>query len=162
MANIEMVIDSIKVSLMDCQAMQEGEATSGLDDRPRVLILKEKAGERYLPIWVGPAEADAIAVEIQGVKLSRPLAHDLMCATIDALDATVQSAIIRLENDCYYAKVILESDKGQKEIDCPPADALAVATRKDVSIFADEKALEKAGIVLLDEKAGTILLDEGT
>ena len=70
---IEMVIDSIRVSLMNYQ---------------RVVILKEKAAERYLPIWIGPAEADAIAVKLQGATVPRPLSHDLLHSVIDALGAT--------------------------------------------------------------------------
>jgi len=139
MANIEMVIDSIRVSLMNYQ---------------RVVILREKEGERYLPCWIGPAEADAIAVKMQGVYVPRPLTHDFTCAAIDALGGSVQSVIIsKLEKDTFYAKVVLESDKGQLEIDCRPSDALAVAVRKGVPIFADDKVLKEAGI-LLDEETG--------
>ena len=139
MANIEMVIDSIRVSLMNYQ---------------RVVILREKEGERYLPCWIGPAEADAIAVKIQGVYVPRPLTHDFMCATIDALGGSVQSVIInKLKKDTFYAKVVLESDKGQMEIDCRPSDALAIATRVNAQILVEEKVLSKAGI-LLDEETG--------
>ena len=139
MANIEVVIDSIRVSLMNYQ---------------RVVILKEKEGARYLPIWIGPAEADAITVKTQGISLSRPLTHDFTCAAIDASGASLRSVIInKLENDCFYAKVVLQVNRGQKEIDCRPSDALAVAVRKGVPIFADEKVLKKAG-VLLDEETG--------
>lgn len=139
MANIEMVIDSIRVSQMNYQ---------------RVVILREKEGERYLPCWIGPAEADAIAVKMQGVRVPRPLTHDFTCAAIDALGGSVQSVIInKLEKDTFYAKVVLESDSGQMEIDCRPSDALAVAVRKGVPIFTDEKVLNKAGI-LLDEETG--------
>jgi len=137
MANIEMVIDSIRVSLMNYQ---------------RVVILKEREGARYLPIWIGPAEADAIAVKMQGVALARPLTHDFTCVAIDALGGTVQSVVINeLQDDCFYAKVVLQADRKQKDIDCRPSDALAVAIRKDAPIFADEKVLEKAA-VLLDEE----------
>ncbi len=139
MANIEMVIDSIRVSQMNYQ---------------RVIILREKEGERYLPCWIGPAEADAIAVKMQGVRVPRPLTHDFTCAAIDALGGSVQSVIInKLENDTFYAKVVLKSDSGQMEIDCRPSDALAVAVRKGVSVFTDDKVLKKAGI-LLDEETG--------
>jgi bifunctional DNase/RNase len=139
MANIEIVIDSIRVSLMNYQ---------------RVVVLKEKDSDRYLPIWIGPAEADAIAVKMQGVYVPRPLTHDFICVAIDALGGSVQSVIMnKLENDTFFAKVVLESDKGQKEIDCRPSDALAVAVRLGIPIFADEKVLEEAG-VLLDEETG--------
>ena len=137
MANIEMVIDGIRVSLMNQQ---------------RVVILKEKDGTRYLPIWIGPAEADAIAVKMQGVSLSRPLTHDFMCVAVDALGGSFQSVLVnKLENDTFYAQVVLQARGGQKEIDCRPSDALAVAVRKDVPIFADEKVLKLAGILLDDE-----------
>lgn len=139
MANIEMVIDSIRVSQMNYQ---------------RVVILKEKRGERYLPCWIGPAEADAIAVKMQGVSVPRPLTHDFTCAAIDASGSSVQSVVInRLEKDTFYAKVVLKADRGQMEVDCRPSDALAVAVRKGVPVFADDKVLREAGI-LLDEETG--------
>jgi bifunctional DNase/RNase len=139
MVNVEMVIDSIRVSLTNYQ---------------RVVILKEKEGERYLPIWIGPAEADAIAVKMQNVALSRPLTHDFTCTVIDALDAGLQSVVInKLKDDTFYAKVVLQVDKEQKEIDCRPSDALAMAVRAGMPIFVDEKVLEKAGL-LLDEETG--------
>jgi bifunctional DNase/RNase len=155
MANIEMVIDSIRVSLMNPQGMSyQGGSVSGIPAPPRIVILKEKEGARYLPIWIGPAEADSIAVKIQGVSLSRPLTHDFICVVIDALGASLQSAIINeLENDTFYAKVVLQVEGEQLEIDCRPSDALAVAVRKGVPIFADEEVLKKAG-VLLDEETG--------
>ncbi len=142
MANIEMIIDSIRVSLMNYQ---------------RVVILKEKKGVRYLPIWIGPAEADAIAVRVQNVSLSIPLTqtHDFTCAAIEASGGSVQSAIIdELENYTFYAKIVLRvHDGGQKEIDCRPSDALALAVRKNVPIYVDEEVLKKAGI-LLDKETG--------
>ena len=135
---IEMTIDSVRVSMINYQ---------------RVVILKEKEGARYLPIWIGPAEADAIAGTLQGVSTSRPLTHDFTCAAIDAVGARLQSVVVdKLEDDCFYAKVILEGDRGEKEVDCRPSDALAMAARQDVRIFADERVLKKAGM----------LLDEGT
>ena len=153
MANIEMIIDSIRVSLMNYQVMKGG-TISGFADVPRVVILKEKEGARYLPILIGSAEADAIDVKIQGGSPSRPLTPDFTCAAIDALGASLQSVIInKLENDCFYAKVILQANREQKEIDCRPSDALALAVRKDVPIFADAKVLKKAGM-LLDEETG--------
>jgi bifunctional DNase/RNase len=82
---IEMTIDSIRVSLMNYQ---------------RVVILKEKVSDRYLPIWIGPAEADAIAVKLQGVAVPRPLTHDLLNSVIDTLGGAVNSIIVNdLKND---------------------------------------------------------------
>ena len=143
---IEMTIDSIRVSLMNYQ---------------RVVILKEKMAERYLPIWIGPAEADAIAVKLQGVTVPRPLTHDLLRSVIDTLGATVSSIIVNdLKNDTFYAKVILDVDGGQMEIDSRPSDALALAVRAEVPIYADESVLDKAGI-FLDSETGKPVLEEG-
>ena len=142
---IEMTIDSIRVSLMNYQ---------------RVVILKENITERYLPIWIGPAEADAIAVKLQGVAVPRPLTHDLLGSVIDSLGAVIDSIIVNdLKNDTFYAKVILNVDGKQMEIDSRPSDALALAVRADVPIYVDETVLDKAGI-LLDAETGKPLLEE--
>ncbi|MCL0057903.1 bifunctional nuclease family protein [Dehalococcoidales bacterium] len=136
---IEMIIDSIRVSLMNYQ---------------RVVILKEKMAERYLPIWIGPAEADAIAVKLQGVTVPRPLTHDLLHSVIDALGATINSIIVsELKNDTFYAKIILNIDGEQMEVDSRPSDALALAVRAKAPIYAEERVLDKAGI-LLDKETG--------
>jgi bifunctional DNase/RNase len=136
---IEMLIDSIRVSLMNYQ---------------RVVILKEKESDRYLPIWIGPAEADAIAVKLQDVTVARPLTHDLLRSVIDTLGATVNSIIVsELKNDTFYAKIVLNVDGGKMEVDSRPSDALALAVRADVPIFAEEVVLDKAGI-LLDKETG--------
>ena len=136
---VEMTIDSIRVSLMNYQ---------------RVVILKDKITERYLPIWIGPAEADAIAVCLQGVTVPRPLTHDLLRSVIDALEATVNSIIVcDLRNDTFFAKVILNVNGGQLEIDSRPSDALALAVRAEVPIYAEEIVLDKAG-VMLDMETG--------
>jgi len=136
---IEMTIESIRVSLMNYQ---------------RVVMLKEKMAERYLPIWIGPAEADAIAVKLQGVNVPRPLTHDLLRTVINTLGATVNSIIVSdLKNDTFFAKVILNVDGGQMEVDARPSDALALAIRAEVPIYAEEAVLDKASI-LLDKETG--------
>lgn len=134
---IEMSVDSIRVSLMNYQ---------------RVVILKEKASGRYLPIWIGPAEADAIAVKLQEVLVARPLTHDLLRSIISALGATVSSVIVcDLANDTFYARIILEANGKQMEIDSRPSDAIALAVRANVPIYVEDSVLDKAG-VLLDEE----------
>ena len=136
---IEMIIDSIRVSLMNYQ---------------RVVILKERMAERYLPIWIGPAEADAIAVKLQDVTVPRPLTHDLLSSVIGNLGATVNSIIVNdLKNDTFYAKILLNVDGGVIEIDCRPSDALALAVRVEAPIYVEEAVLDKAGI-LLDQETG--------
>jgi len=142
---IEMTIDSIRVSLMNYQ---------------RVVILKEKTAKRYLPIWIGPAEADAIAVKLQGVTVPRPLTHDLLSSVIDSLGATIDSIVVSdLKSDTFYAKILLNVDGEQVEIDSRPSDALALAVRVEVPIYAEEAVLDKAGI-LLDEETGKPVLEE--
>ena len=142
---IEMTIDSIRVSLMNYQ---------------RVVILKEKGAGRYLPIWIGPAEADAIAVKLQGVNVPRPLTHDLLRLIIDSLGASIESIVVNdLKSDTFYAKILLNVDGGQIEIDSRPSDALALAVRAQVPIYADEAVLDKAGI-LLDEQTGKPVIEE--
>ncbi|MBI4285434.1 MAG: bifunctional nuclease family protein [Chloroflexi bacterium] len=145
MALVEMSIDSIRVSLMNYQ---------------RVVILKEKAAERYLPIWIGPAEADAIAVKLQGVSVPRPLTHDLLRSVIDALGASVNSIVVSdLLNDTFYAKLLLNVDGETMEVDSRPSDALALAVRTSVPIFVDDLVLDRAGI-LLDQETGKPLGQE--
>jgi len=136
---IEMTIDSIRMSLMNYQ---------------RVVILKEKDADRYLPIWIGPAEADSIAVKLQDVTVPRPLTHDLLRSVIGALGATVSWIIVSdLKNDTFYAKIILVVDGKDMEIDSRPSDAIALAVRVQVPIYAEESVLDRAGI-LLDNESG--------
>lgn len=143
---IEMTIDSIRVSLMNYQ---------------RVVILKEKMADRYLPIWIGPAEADAIAAKLQGVSVPRPLTHDLLRSVIDALGASVHSVIVNdLKNDTFYAKITLDVDGGQMEVDSRPSDALALAVRVEAPVYVEESVLDKAGI-LLDKETGRPISEEG-
>src|SRR4030042_991235 len=143
---LEMTIDSIRVSPMNYQ---------------HVVILKEKRSDRYLPIWIGPAEADAIAVKLQGVAVPRPLTHDLLSSVIDTLGASVNSIVVNdLKNDTFFARVVLDVDGKQVEIDSRPSDALALAVRTGVPIYAEESVLEKAGI-LLDGETGKPVFEEG-
>jgi hypothetical protein len=138
---VELTIESIRVSLMNYQ---------------RVVILKEKDADRYLPIWIGPAEADAIAVRLQEVQVARPLTHDLLRAVLDQLGATVNYVLVNdLSNDTFYARIMIHVDGKDLEIDSRPSDAIALAVRAQVPIFADESVLEKAG-VKLDEEGGTL------
>ena len=138
---IELTIESIRVSLMNYQ---------------RVVILKEKDSDRYLPIWIGPAEADAIAVRLQEVAVARPLTHDLLRSVIDSLGASVDYVIVNdLSNDTFFARIMLQIDGRVMEIDSRPSDAIALAVRVQVPIYADESVLEKAG-VKLDQEGQTL------
>ncbi len=142
---LEMTIDSIRVSPMNYQ---------------RVVILKEKDADRYLPIWIGPAEADAIAVKLQDLSVPRPLTHDLLRTVIDTLGGSVKHILVSdLQNDTFYAKITIQANGVAKEIDCRPSDAVALAVRAQVPIFAEESVMEKAGI-LLDKETGKPLIPE--
>ncbi len=134
---VELTIESIRVSLMNYQ---------------RVVILKEKESDRYLPIWIGPAEADAIAVRLQEVAVARPLTHDLLRTIIDSLGATVLHILVSdLSNDTFFARIALAVDGKELEIDSRPSDAIALAVRAQVPIYAEESVLEKAGVRLDQE-----------
>jgi bifunctional DNase/RNase len=139
---VEMTIDSIRVSLMNYQ---------------RVVILKEKGTNRYLPIWIGPAEADAIAVKLQNVELSRPLTHDLLQSVISTLGASVDYIVVSgLKEDTFYARLALSVDGVKLDIDSRPSDALALAVRVGAPIYAEESVLEKAGIILEEETGKSV------
>ena len=142
---LEMVIDSIRVSLVNYQ---------------RVVILKQKDAGRYLPIWIGPAEADAIAVRLQDVTAPRPLTHDLLQNVISELGAKVQYVVVSgLDHDTFFAQIHLLMDGHTVPIDSRPSDALALAVRSEVPIYADDAVLEKAGVEL-DEEGGAIVGSE--
>lgn len=136
---IEMHIEGVRVSLTNYQ---------------RVVILKETISNRYLPIWIGPAEADAIAVHLQEIPVARPLTHDLLSSVISTLGGTVKSVIVNdLNNDTFYARILVDVDGRHIEIDSRPSDAIALAVRVSVPIFVEESVLDKAG-VLWDPETG--------
>jgi len=141
---VEMTIDSIRVGLMNHQ---------------RVVILREKGTNRYLPIWMGAAEANAIAVKLQNVELSRPLTHDLLQSVITTWGASVDHIVVSgLKDDTFYASLALSVDGVKLDIDSRPSDALALAVRVGAPIYAEESVLEKAGI-MLEEEAGKRLFE---
>ena len=141
----ELTIDSIRVSLLNYQ---------------RVVVLKEKDSERYLPIWIGPAEADAIAVKLQAVSVPRPLTHDLLQQVISDLGATVEHILVSgLDHDTFFAKVVISFGSRSIQVDARPSDALALAVRVQVPIYADDEVINKAGVHL--DKSGKAIVGEG-
>ena len=129
---IEVKIDSIRVSLVSPQ---------------RLIILKDIDQERFLPIWIGPFEAEAITIKLQDVDVKRPLTHDLLNKFISELGATVSHVLVNeLRNDTYYARIIVSVDDKHLEIDSRPSDAMALAVRAQVPIFVAEEVMEKASI----------------
>jgi bifunctional DNase/RNase len=129
-----MTVEGIRVSLMNYQ---------------RVVILKEKDADRYLPIWIGPAEADAITVRLQEVAVARPLTHDLLRDVLDKLGGHVDCVVVNdLADDTFYARIMISVNGERMEIDSRPSDAIALAVRVQVPIFADDSVLERAGVAL--------------
>jgi hypothetical protein len=133
----ELSIESIRLSLMNYQ---------------RVVILREKDADRYLPIWIGPAEADAIAVRLQDVSVARPLTHDLLRNLIEQLGGRVVYILVNdLSNDTFFARIVLDVNGETMAIDSRPSDAIALAVRVDAPIFAADDVLDRAGVVLDEE-----------
>jgi bifunctional DNase/RNase len=127
---IEVIIDSIRVSLMS---------------QHRVVVLKDMNSERYLPIWIGPCEAEAITVKLQEVPAPRPLTHDLLRNVIRELGGKVVHILINdLRQEVYYARIVIDVAGEQIEIDSRPSDAIALAVRVSVPIFVADTVMDKA------------------
>lgn len=108
-----------------------------------VVILKEKDGARMLPIWIGPAEASAIAMELQGIKAPRPMTHDLLKSVITGLGATVRRICISgLKEKTYFAELWLVREDHLFQLDARPSDSIALALRVQAPIFTDDGLLE--------------------
>lgn len=119
---------------------------SKVDSQP-VVILKEKEGELYLPIWIGLLEANAISVVLEGATVPRPLTSDLLCSIIDRVGARVSRIVINdLQEYTFYANVALYANWTELEIDARPSDAIAIALRVRAPIYVTKAVLEKAGI----------------
>ena len=125
-----------------------------LPESQPIVLLKEVHGERFLPIWIGPVEATAIAVAQSGMTPPRPLTHDLLRDVIVALDTKLQAVqITELRDSVYYADLIFAS--GQR-VSARPSDAIALAMRTGATIYADESVLAEAGIVIPDEQENEV------
>ena len=142
---LEVVIDSIRVSLMNYQ---------------RVVILRVKDSDKYLPIRIGPSEAHAIALKLQDVDVPRPLTHDLLRSVITSVGATVKEIIVSdLSNDTFFAKIVIIHNEETVEVDCRPSDALALAVRTKAPIYVKDDVVERAG-VLMDSESGKPIISE--
>jgi bifunctional DNase/RNase len=145
---VEMVVESVRVHMLSSR---------------HVVILKESEHDRYLPIWIGPWEASAIAMKLQGLTADRPLTHDLFASALENLGVRVDRVVIStLAEETYHARLHLERDGTTFEIDSRPSDALALAVRTGGRIFASEAVLEQAalggdGSMTGDEEGGDIV-----
>ena len=123
-----------------------------------VLILQEMEGERVLPIWIGPGEASAIAMQLADMKFSRPLTHDLLAAVLSGLGGKLQRVVItRVADSTYYAELVIERGKDRISVDARPSDSIAVALRADARIFAEDELLERASIEISEDSSSFTL-----
>ncbi len=138
-ALIEVVIDSIRVSLMSQQ---------------RVVILRETTSDRYLPIMVGIYEAEHLTLALQEVEVSRPLTYDLFVNILDTLQAEViQVEVVSLKDETYYGNIAININGTLHNIDSRPSDAMNLAIRLNVPIFVSEDVLNEAGLIPEDDLA---------
>jgi bifunctional DNase/RNase len=129
---IEVTIDSVRVNLMSPQ---------------RLVILREVGADRYLPIWVGQYEAEAITVALQEVEMIRPLTHDLLKNVFNTFNAKIKRIeIISLKEDIFYGNIVAEVNGQETNVDSRPSDAIALAVRAHVPILVEESVIKNAGI----------------
>jgi bifunctional DNase/RNase len=118
-----------------------------------IVLLKESEGERYLPIWIGTAEATAIAFALQGVVTARPMTHDLMKNVLDELQVAVERILItELREGTFYATIQMARNGTRLEVSSRPSDAIALAVRLGTPIFAAEDVLGEASIVIREDE----------
>lgn len=130
---VEVTVESIRVSLINQQ---------------RLVVLRENDSERYLPIWIGPFEAEAITMGLQQTEVLRPMTHDLLRGVIEQLGASVEHIRISdLQDDTFYAQILLRVDGREIEVDSRPSDAIALAVRLEVPIYVAEDVMERAAQV---------------
>jgi bifunctional DNase/RNase len=120
-----------------------------------IIILRDEAGQRVLPIWVGIFEANAIALQIEKIATPRPMTHDLLKSAIHGLDATVERILITdLKDNTFFALIFLRHQGKVLQIDSRPSDAIALALRTGSPIFVDSDVIEKAKTSELTRDAG--------
>lgn len=129
---VEVMIDSVRVSLTNQQ---------------RIVLLREQAVERYLPIWIGPYEAEAITISLQEIEIARPQTHDLLIQTLEKIHARLTRVeVIALRGDVFYGNLVIETGGKSISIDARPSDSIALAVRAHVPILVAREILETAGI----------------
>ncbi len=128
---IEVSIDSIRVSLVSPH---------------RIVVLKD-SDDRFLPIWIGPFEADAITIALQGNQVARPLTHDLLKTMIREAGGVPSHIVVNdLREDTFYARIVMELNDKHVEVDSRPSDAIALAVRFQIPIYVAPPVMEKAAI----------------
>ena len=114
----------------------------------QVIVLKEKTGDRQIPIVIGFMEASSIKIKITGLEVPRPMTHDLISQIIESLGATLERVLIdKLVQNTYFAKIEIKTKEGEiKIIDARPSDSVAMAVRFKAPIFVAEEVLEKSAM----------------
>jgi len=139
---IRVTVDSIRVSLLT---------------QHRVVVLREADSKRYLPIWIGPFEADAIALALQGHEPQRPMTHDLLKSVFGELGATINHILVNdIDDNTFFARIVVEQGSHTVEIDARPSDAIALAVRTDVPIYVETHVFERAGVPFDEEESASI------
>lgn len=142
---IRVTVDSIRVSLLT---------------QHRVVVLREADSRKYIPIWIGAFEADAIALALQGHDPQRPMTHDLLKTVFGELGAGISHIIVNdIHDSTFYARIVVEQAGHTLEIDARPSDAIALAVRTEVPIFVEQHVLDQAGVPL-DEEDNTTADEE--
>jgi len=133
MDQIEMSVDSIRVHMPSGQ---------------HVVVLKQKDAERFLPIWVGMAEANAIALKISGIKPDRPVTHDLLVNILGDLHVSVSRVVVsELRDDTFHAQIVAMQDGKELIFDSRSSDAIALAVRVESPIYVVKEVLDQAGVL---------------
>jgi bifunctional DNase/RNase len=136
---IRVTVDSIRVSLLT---------------QHRVVVLREADSRRYLPIWIGPFEADAIALALQGHEPQRPMTHDLLKSVFSELGATINYILVNdIDDNTFFARIVVEQANHTIEIDARPSDAIALAVRTDAPIYVEPHVFERAGVPFDEEES---------
>lgn len=134
---VEVVIDSVRVSLTNQQ---------------RIVVLREVNTERYLPIWIGPYEAEAITIALQEIEVARPQTHDLLKNVLNALNARLlRIEVVALRDEVFYGNLVVEVNGRILNIDSRPSDALALAVRAHVPILVSREVMDVAGVTPEDD-----------
>ena len=135
---IEVKIDSLRVSLTNQQ---------------RIIVLKQVDADRFLPIWIGPYEAEAITIALQQIEVSRPQTHDLVKNVISSLKAKLLQVVIKsLKDDIFFGALVVDVNGKEIEIDSRPSDAIAIAIRAHVPIMVSKDVMEEASIIPEEDK----------
>ncbi|MHB8572154.1 MAG: bifunctional nuclease family protein [Candidatus Dormibacteria bacterium] len=137
---IEVQVDSIRVHMPTSQ---------------HVVILKDRSRDRFLPIWIGSYEANAIALRITGITPDRPITHDLMVTILGEMEAVLQQVIVTsLANEVFFARLVFQQGGREFDVDARPSDAIALAVRMEAPIYVSEEVFDRAGVLPESEGEG--------